>query len=348
MSKMNAVVMHGVDDIRLEEVEVPKPGPGEALLKVAACGVCGSDLDRMYKKGPHKLPLITGHEFSAVVEEVGEGVTSVKAGDHVTVPPMLPCFKCGPCQQGHFSLCEDYDYYGSRRDGGYADYVCGPADLLLKVPEDLDLRAAAMVDPAAIALHAILRTKLTIGSRVAVSGGGGPIGLFAIQWARLMGASEVVSIDVTKEKIPLALEAGADKAVSDWKELGDIGGGYDVIIETSGARVVPDLAVSVMARHGEVVLIGIPNADITISDASWARLMRLEGGILGSWNSFSAPFPGHEWRTTVQKLHSGDLKWEFMITHELGLDAVAETIKKMYNREIHSSKVIFMPEKTRK
>ena len=97
MSKMNAVVMHGVDDIRLEEVEAPKPGPGEALLKVAACGVCGSDLDRMYKKGPHKLPLITGHEFSAVVEEVGEGVTSVKAGDHVTVPPMLPCFKCGPC-----------------------------------------------------------------------------------------------------------------------------------------------------------------------------------------------------------------------------------------------------------
>lgn len=345
--KMNAVVMHGVDDIRLEQVDVPKPGSGEALLKIAACGVCGSDLDRMYKKGPHKLPLITGHEFSAVVAEVGEGVTSVKAGDHVTVPPMLPCFKCGPCQQGHFSLCEDYDYYGSRRHGAYAEFVCGPADLLLKVPEDLDLRAAAMVDPAAIALHAILRTKLTVGSRVAVTGGGGPIGLFAIQWARIMGASQVVSIDVTKEKIPLAEEAGADEAVSDWGDLKDIGGGFDVIIETSGARVVPDLAVSVLARHGELVLIGIPNADITISDSSWARLMRLEAAIMGSWNSFSAPFPGHEWRTTVDKLHSGDLKCEFMITHELGLDSVAETIKRMYNREIHSSKVIFMPDKTR-
>lgn len=345
--KMTAVVMCGVDDIRLEQVDVPKPGSGEALLKIAACGVCGSDLDRMYKKGPHKLPLITGHEFSAVVEEVGEGVTSVKAGDHVTVPPMLPCFKCGPCQQGHFSLCENYDYYGSRRHGAYAEYVCGPADLLLKVPDSLDLRAAAMVDPAAIALHAILRTKLTVGSRVAVTGGGGPIGLFAIQWARIMGASQVVSIDVTKEKIPLAKEAGADEAVSDWKDLEGIGGGFDVIIETSGARVVPDLAVSVLARHGELVLIGIPNADITISDSSWARLMRLEAAIMGSWNSFSAPFPGHEWRTAVEKLNSGDLKWEFMITHELGLDSVAETIRRMYNREIHSSKVIFMPEKTR-
>lgn len=347
MSKMNAVVMHGVGDIRLEQVDIPTPGPNEALLKIAACGVCGSDLDRMYKKGPHKLPLITGHEFSAVVTEVGENVTSVQVGDHVTVPPMLPCFKCGPCQQGHFSLCEDYDYYGSRRNGAYAEYVCGPADLLLKVPFDLDLRAAAMVDPAAIALHAILRTKLTIGSKVAVTGGGGPIGLFAIQWAKLMGASEVVSIDVSKEKIELALEAGATRAVSDWKDLGDLDDGFDVVIETSGARAVPDQAVAVMARRGEVVLIGIPNADITISDASWARLMRLEGEILGSWNSFSAPFPGHEWRTAVQKLHSGDLKWEFMITHELGLDAVAETIKQMYNREIHSSKVMFMPEKTR-
>ena len=347
MSKMTAIVMHGVGDIRLEQVDIPTPGPNEALLKIAACGVCGSDLDRMYKKGPHKLPLITGHEFSAVVTEVGENVTSVQVGDHVTVPPMLPCFACESCQQGHFSLCEDYDYYGSRRHGAYAEYVCGPADLLLKVPSDLDLRAAAMVDPAAIALHAILRSKLTIGSKVAVTGGGGPIGLFAIQWAKLMGASEVVSIDVSKEKVNLAMEAGATSAVSDWQELGDLDNGFDVIVETSGARVVPDLAVSVLARHGEVVLIGIPNSDITISDGSWARLMRLEGAVLGSWNSFSAPFPGYEWRTTVQKLHSGDLKWKFMITHELGLDSVAQTIKQMYNREIHSSKVIFMPEKTR-
>lgn len=101
---------------------------------------------------------------------------------------MLPCFRCGPCVQGHYSLCEDYDYYGSRRHGAYAEYVVGPANLLSKVPADLDLRAAAMVDPTAIALHAILRTKLTVGSRVAVMGGGGPIGLFAIQWARIMGA----------------------------------------------------------------------------------------------------------------------------------------------------------------
>ncbi len=349
MTKMTAVVMYAPGDIRLEEVEKPVAGPGEALLKVAACGVCGSDMARMFKKGPHKLPLICGHEFSAVVEEVGEGVTSVAPGDHVTVPPMIPCFKCGPCTAGHYSLCEDYDYYGSRCNGAYADYVAGPADLLLKVPEDLDLRAAAMVDPSAIALHGILRTKLTVGSRVAVMGGGGPIGLFAIQWAKIMGASEVVSFDVSEEKKRLALEAGATAApLTDEEKAEIVGLGFDVIVDTTGAKSVPDSSVGMIARHGELVLIGIPNADITISDKSWARLMRLEAGVLGSWNSFSAPFPGKEWRVSVEKMHSGELKWEFMITHELGLEKVAQTIRAMSERTIHSSKVIFMPEKTTK
>lgn len=347
MPTMTAVVMYAPGDVRLETVEKPVPDRGEALLKVAACGVCGSDLDRMFTKGPHKLPLICGHEFSAIVEEVDDDVTNVAPGDHVTVPPMLPCFRCGPCVQGHYSLCEDYDYYGSRRHGAYAEYVVGPANLLLKVPADLDLRAAAMVDPAAIALHAILRTKLTVGSRVAVMGGGGPIGLFAIQWARIMGASEIVSFDVSAEKVGLARQAGATAAPITAEEKADIvGDGFDVVVETSGARAVPDASVAMLARHGELVLIGIPNSDITIGDVSWARLMRLEAGILGSWNSFSAPFPGTEWTTTVEKMHSGDLKWEFMITHELGLDSVADTIRQMSERTMHSSKVLFFPDKT--
>lgn len=107
MTTMTAVVMYAPGDVRLETVEKPVPGRGEALLKVAACGVCGSDLDRMFIKGPPKLPLICGHEFSAIVEEVDDDVTNVAPGDHVTVPPMLPCFTCGPCVQGHYSLCED-------------------------------------------------------------------------------------------------------------------------------------------------------------------------------------------------------------------------------------------------
>ena len=344
MATMKAVMMYGVGDHRLEEIERPTPGPGEALLKVAACGVCGSDLDRMYVKGPHTLPLVCGHEFSAWVEEVADDVTNVAPGDLVTVPPMLPCFECPPCVQGHFSLCQDYDYYGSRRNGAYAQYVAGPAKLLLKAPEGLDPRAAAMVDPSAIALHAIWRTKLTAGHRVAVMGGGGPIGLFAVQWARILGAGQVVAVDVSTEKADLALQAGADVATTSDEELADVtGDGFDVVVETSGVPRVADQAVAIAARHGQVTLIGIPNKEITLRDSTWARLMRLEIDIKGSWNSFSAPFPGAEWTVTLDKMARGDLKWEFMITLEEPLEQVAGTIKAMHERTVHSSKVLFLP-----
>ncbi|WIK63829.1 galactitol-1-phosphate 5-dehydrogenase [Gleimia hominis] len=347
MSSMLAVVMHGVGDIRLEEQPIPDIGPNDALLRVAACGVCGSDLDRMYKKGPHKLPLICGHEFSAIVEKVGEDVNSVRPGDHVTVPPMIPCFECTPCAKGEYSLCENYDYYGSRRNGAYAEYVAGPATALLRVPKKLDVRAAAMVDPAAIALHAIMKTNLTVGTKVAVFGGGGPIGLFAIQWAKLMGASTITAFEVTDEKAKLAKSAGATDVVTAIGSVTEaVEERFDVVVETSGAKNVPSEAISVLARKGEVVLVGIPNTDIVIEDESWAHLMRFEGSVIGSWNSFAAPFPGKAWATTVEKMISGDLKWEFMVTHELGLDGVAETIRKMSSREIHSAKVLIEPSKT--
>ena len=342
--KMTAAVMYAVNDIRIEEVDKPTPGPGEVLMKVAFCGVCGSDLSRMFESGPHKLPLICGHEFSAWIEELGEGVTGLEVGDLVTVPPMLPCFQCPPCVQGEFSLCEDYDYYGSRRNGAYTEFVVGPAQLLLKVPQDLDPRAAAMVDPAAIALHAIYRTKLGIGDRVAVLGGGGPIGLFSVQWAKLAGASEVVAIDVSPEKARLALEAGADHATSSDAELEPlVGKGFDLVIETTGVAAVADQAVRITARHGQVVLIGIPHTDVVLKEKTWARLMRLEIDILGSWNSFSAPFPGKEWETTVAKMASGELKWEFMITHNEPVERVPELIGQMARREVVSSKVLFHP-----
>ncbi|MGO1562250.1 Galactitol-1-phosphate 5-dehydrogenase [Actinomycetales bacterium JB111] len=341
---MKAVVMHAVGDSRLEDVPRPVAGPGEVVLKVAACGVCGSDLDRMFKKGPHSLPLICGHEFSGWVEELGEGVDNLEVGDLVTAPPMLPCFECAPCVAGQYSLCEDYDYYGSRRDGAYAEYVAGPAKLLLKVPADLDPRAAAMVDPSAIALHALLRCTLAPGKRVAVVGAGGPIGLFAIQWAKLSGAQDVLAVDLSPEKEKLAIEAGATATATTPERAAELAGlGYDIIVECSGNPKAEDMAVGLAARHGEVVLIGIPNQDVTISDKNWARLMRLEIDIKGSWNSFSAPFPGTEWTTTVEAMHSGALKWEFMITHELGLEAVSETIESMFKRTIHSSKVLFLP-----
>ncbi|TDQ52187.1 galactitol-1-phosphate 5-dehydrogenase [Actinorugispora endophytica] len=344
---MQAAVLHAPGDIRVEQVPVPEPGPNEALVRVAACGVCGSDIPRMLRPGgAYHLPLICGHEFSGHVVALGSGLAAagtVKEGDLVTVPPLIPCRRCTPCTQGHFSLCEDYDYFGSRRAGAYAQYVTVPEGNLMVVPADLDPRAAAMLDPAAIALHAIWRTKLRTGHRVAVVGAG-PIGLFAIQWARLAGASEVLSIDVSEQKAEMAREAGATHTATTPEQAGELAGlGYDVIVESAGVPATVDQAVSLVARHGHAVFIGIPHDPVVLPKSTFSNFLRREVTLHGAWNSFSAPFPGDEWRVAARAMASGELNWKFMITHELGLDALPDTMHKLGERSVFSSKVLFMP-----
>ncbi|WP_216364073.1 galactitol-1-phosphate 5-dehydrogenase [Subtercola boreus] len=340
---MTAAVLHALGDVRVEKVPIPTPGAGDLLVEVAACGVCGSDIPRMNFSAPYNMPLICGHEFSGHVVFAADDVEDFAVGDLVSVPPLLPCRKCDSCLEGHFSLCEDYDYFGSRRDGAYAQYVVVPANNALLMPGGIDPRAAAMIDPAAIALHAVLKTKITVGSRVAVIGAG-PIGLFAVQWARLMGATDILAVDVNEQKAEMAREAGATHtATNDDEAKAHAGKGYDVIIESAGVPETIALAVALSARHGDAAFIGIPHRPVELDKAAFSHFLRNEVSLHGSWNSFSAPFPGREWTESAEKLANGELKWEFMITHELGLDAVPETMKALAERSIFSSKVLFFP-----
>ena len=327
----------------MEQVPVPAPGAGEVLLRVAACGVCGSDIPRMLRNGGYVMPIICGHEFSGHVERPGEGVTDFGTGDLVSVPPLIPCYRCDFCRQGAFGLCEDYDYFGSRSDGAYAQYVVAPVGNLLKMPAGIDPRAAAMLDPAAIALHALWKTGLRTGHRVLVVGAG-PIGLFAVQWARLAGASQIVTIDLSEEKSAMAREAGATDAVQTHAEAKALAGrGFDVVLESAGVPVTADLAADLTGPQGHAVFVGIPHAPVELAKTTWNQFMRLEVTLHGSWNSFSAPFPGAEWRTAADKLASGELKWEFMITHELPLADLPAMMRTLGDRSEFSAKVIFVP-----
>ena len=192
---MQAAVMYKPGDIRLEDVPKPEAKEGEALLRVAAVGVCGSDIPRLLTKGAHRMPIICGHEFSGQIIDIGEGVSGFEIGELVGVAPLLPCRVCDQCLTGNFSRCRNYDYFGSRRDGAYAEFVATPVANLLKAPSGADPRAIAMTDPASIALHAVWKAPPKMGQRGAVVGCG-PIGLFAIQWMRLMGCTEVVAVDL--------------------------------------------------------------------------------------------------------------------------------------------------------
>jgi L-iditol 2-dehydrogenase len=340
---MRAAVLYTPGDIRLEEVAKPVPGPREVLLRVDAVGVCGSDLPRMLIKGAHKMPIICGHEFSGRIEALGPDVAGFAAGDLVTVPPMLPCGVCDQCATGNFSRCRNYDYFGSRRDGAYAEWVCAPVSNLLKVPDGCDARAAAMVDPASIALHSIWKAGgVRMGDRGAVIGCG-PIGLFAIQWMLLMGASEVVAIDVSEEKLELARQAGATHTfLADQEPPKSLLA--DIIVEAAGHPSSINAAVKLAAPGGHVVFIGIPVGDVPLTNAAFQHFLRQEVSLHGSWNSFGAPFPGPQWTVTLDKLASGALKWEFMITHELPLEELPGIFERLRSdRGFFVSKIMFRP-----
>ncbi len=341
--QMTAAVMYEPGDIRVESTEVPTAGPGELLVKVAACGVCGSDIPRMNFSGAYRYPIICGHEFSGWVVDAADDVAGYAEGDLVSMPPLLPCNRCASCAAGHFSLCEDYDYFGSRRDGAYAQFVTVPVQNAMLMPKGLDPRAAAMMDPSAIALHALLRTKVGAGSRVAVTGAG-PIGLFAVQWAKIMGATDILAVDLNEEKAKMAREAGATLTASGSEEALDSGAGsYDVVVESAGVPPTIALAVNLAAKHGDAAFIGIPHTPVSLDKATFSTFLRREVSLHGSWNSFSAPFPGREWHDSAARFASGELEWEFMITHELGLEELPTTMKQLAERSIFSSKVLFLP-----
>src|ERR1035437_8630748 len=123
LTTMHALVLHGVGDARFESIPLPEPGPGEVRLRIAFCGVCGSDIPRTFVKGTYKFPTVCRHEFAGVIDHLGPDVTAFGTGDRVAVFPLLWCGKCEACEQGRYVQCHDYDYLGSRRDGAFADYV---------------------------------------------------------------------------------------------------------------------------------------------------------------------------------------------------------------------------------
>ncbi len=338
---MRAAVMYTPGDIRLEDVPKPVAGPGEVLLKVDAVGVCGSDLPRMLIKGAHKMPIICGHEFSGRIEALGEGVEDFERGDLVAVAPLIPTEPCDQSLTGNFSRARNYDYFGSRRDGAYAEYVAVPTGNLLHAPSDADPRAVAMTDPASIALHAIWKAKPTMGDRGGVIGCG-PIGLFAIQWMRMMGCTEIVAVDVSERKLEQAREAGATYTyLADETVPADHA--CDLIVEAAGHPSSINAAARLAAPGGHVVFIGIPVGDVSLENKTFQHFLRQEISLHGSWNSFGAPFPGKQWRVTLDALVTDKLKWEFMISHELPLAELPAMFETLKGKNDFFSKIMFRP-----
>jgi L-iditol 2-dehydrogenase len=216
---MKAYSLYGKEDMRPEELDQPAVGSNDLLIKVLACGVCGSDL-RMYFKGPsprYNLPVVLGHEIAGRVVEIGAEVAGYQIGDVVTLAPIVPCMRCYPCSRGQDNLCENGGVLGTTVQGGFAELIRMPAAMVhaggvVKVPEGVDFRAAALTELVGTCLHGLRQTRTEAGDRVLILGDG-PIGLVFLQLAKLMGARYVAVSGRRPRRRALAEELGADEVL---------------------------------------------------------------------------------------------------------------------------------------
>ncbi|MDT0567157.1 2,3-butanediol dehydrogenase [Streptomyces sp. DSM 3412] len=264
---MRAAVWYGAKDVRVENMPVIPPGPGEVTIEVAYCGICGSDLHE-YADGPHAIPvgdphpesgvaapLILGHEFCGTVTEVGGGVTGVVPGDRVAVEPHYRCGSCPRCLAGEYNICRRFGFAGLMGHGGLAERATVPAYMLHRLPESVSLEQAAVFEPAAVALHAVRRAEIRPGETVAVLGLG-PIGLLVTQLAARCGAGRVVAADRSPARRELALRLGAAETGADLTEV--VGGeGADIVFEAVGSEGTLRAGLAATRRGGRVMFLGL-------------------------------------------------------------------------------------------
>jgi L-iditol 2-dehydrogenase len=348
---MQGLLLHAVGSLRLEAVPKPVPGPGEALIRIGFCGVCGSDIPRIFVKGAYSFPLICGHEFAGTVDALGDGVQDVGVGDRVAVFPLLWCGTCPACEEGKYVQCADYDYLGSRSDGGFAEYVVAPTRNLVVVPDDVSLEDAAMTEPAAVALHALKRAGGTSPGETVVIFGAGPIGLMAAQWARAMGASQVIVLDLVPEKLAMSRALGfelsfdvrARDAVDIINDLTS-GQGADLCIEGAGVPPTFVQALTATRRGGRTVILGNPAGDVTLPASLISQLMRREVTVCGTWNSqYSACGCADDWRTSLEAMSNAALVLKPLVTHIVSLADAEAALVMMHERSEFFSKVLIQP-----
>jgi L-iditol 2-dehydrogenase len=350
---MNSLKLYGIRDIRFEEAEKPRLlGENDVIVKIKACGICGSDTSRYKKLGAHTPGQVWGHEFSGIVEQVSEKVTSLKVGDHVAGCPALIDEDDYYYRAGQPARADSLSAIGAKEPGGFAEYIKLPEKNLVKVPDELDFDSASMVEPSTVVLHGYYRSNLTVGDDVVIVGAGGTIGLFAVQWAKIFGAKRVMAVDIEDEKLQIAKELGADYTINSLNEdvLAKVaeytdGMNADIVVEAAGTPITAATVFGYAKKGGGVVFLGIPYADITIERFYFEKILRSELTVWGSWSCVSAPFPGKEWATTVHFMNNKRLNTEKMITHRIPLEKGPEMFERLMERKELIGKVIMYPEK---
>jgi len=325
---LKALVYHGRGDLRVEDVEEPEPGPGEVLVEMRACGICGSDLMDWYLEP--RAPLVLGHEPSGVVLEIGEGVERFRPGDRVFVHHHVACLSCHYCTHGSYTLCPMFRRTHIRPGGMAERFVAQRENVLhdtLKLPENLSFEEATLIEPMACCIRALRKARLEPGDSAAVVGSG-PSGIIHRQLLRLMGAGFIASCDLSEYRVEAALRFGADLSMNARE-----GGFEEAVREATGGRGADLVVVTAPSpeafrtglrcvRRGGTLLLFAPSEPGALVEVSLTRLFFDEVRIVPSYSASHL-----ETRMALELLRGGRVKAGELITHRFPLDRAPEAFE---------------------
>jgi len=331
--EMKAGVVYGPRDMKVEEVETPSPGPGEVLLEVKAAGICGSDLHYHRTDAPSSPNgrIMGGHELSGRIVAVGQGVRHRKAGERVTVEPLLGCGECQYCAMGYYHICKKLTHPG----GGFREYTTILEEKVFPIPDNVSYEEAAILDCLAVGVHAVHRAGVTITDAVAVIGDAA-IGLSTLEVAKAAGARKLALIGHHECNLKIGKKVGADIGINsamsdDVKEIMNFtnGEGCEVVFETVGGLAnTMDSAVRMVKPGGTIVVIGMFRNPIALD---FGRLMRNEINLIFSW-SYSMWDGVPEFVIAMDSLARGELDAKSLITHRFPLEKINEAFHAALNK----------------
>jgi len=328
---MRAAVLTSPRSLTVEDRPTPAPGPEDVLIRVASCGVCGTDSHIYEGEFLVEFPVVPGHELSGTVVEVGQDVTHVGVGDRVTVDPNIVCGICRFCREGRVNLCQNLRAVGVNRDGGFAGYCVAPAKQVYLLPEGVSLEAGAFAEPLACCIHGMDRAALRPGEDVLIIGGGA-IGQMMIQLCRSAGAGRILLSEPIARRREVGIASGAsfvidplaEDVVAATREL--TGGGADLVIECAGTARTAEQAVAAARNGGRVLLFGVAPERATANLRPYEIFIR-ELTVMGS---FVNPFTH---RRAVEALAAGRVRTETLITHRYPVAQLADALAMSRSRD---------------
>ncbi|MFA4015313.1 MAG: hypothetical protein RUDDFDWM_000393 [Candidatus Fervidibacterota bacterium] len=331
---MKAAVVKAPRELIITDVEQPKADEGDVIVKVMACGVCGTDLHIYEGEFIASYPIVMGHEFCGVVVEVGEGVSHISVGERVAIQPNVSCGICEMCKRGRPNLCESMLAYGVHIDGGFAQYCVVRSENVFSIG-DMSFEAGAFVEPLACCVNGIKAVDVGFGERVLIFGSG-PIGLLLAQLCKLRGAAEVVVVDLVEERLKTASTLGltallsseieADKAIHT--------NSYEVVIDATGSANVIEEMPTFTKDGGRILIFGVAPRDAYIRLSPF-EVYRRELTITGAFSL------GYDFETALNLLMRGLIEIEPLITHRMPLEELERALE--YKRQGVGMKTLIFP-----